>query len=125
MATAVAQRLAARIASGAFSETVTLISQSPGYRDNKGYFREGAMTTNSVGAVTHPVEGEERDTVPEGLRTEELRAFYLAVPVIPVVEGKTGQNGDIIVWGGKNWRVVVVEDWGGFWKAIGSKLRND
>ena len=89
-----------------------LITRAAGTFDNYGDFIPGAETATLVDVVTAPITGEERQILEEGIRTRDIRKFWLTQPVSAGVEGE--DNGDIIRYDGTEYRAQVVDDWDGF-----------
>lgn len=121
MTTTIAERLGARLLDSAFTEGASLIRQSAGTRNQYGEFVPGATTTTAISLVTAPITGQERLALPEGLRDRNIRKFYLDTEVQAVDEGDTGKDGDVIEYGGSQWRIRMVQPWGGFWEAMGEQ----
>ena len=122
MTTPAAQRLGQHLSDSAFTESATLRRQSAGLRDNNGKWVPGDPVSETVDLVSTPLTGEQRQSLPEGLRTRNLRMFYLAVEVTACLEGTQGKQADIIVYNGGNWHARTSEDWGGFW-AVAAELK--
>ena len=122
MSTAVAQRLGQQLADSAFAETAELRKQTPGRRNQYGEWIPGDPTSATVTVVTAPVSGRERLLLPEGLRSKDLRTFYLREAVEAVLEGKTGQAADILVYGGREWHARMLKDWGGFFEVTAERV---
>lgn len=88
-----------------------------------GRYSPGDETTLTVTAVVHPVSGRERVVLPEGIRNRETVAVY-TTEALRTDDAPDGAGADILVYGGREFTVVTVEDWsalGGFWKALAVK----
>ncbi|MYC27948.1 MAG: hypothetical protein F4X63_08175 [Nitrospira sp. SB0662_bin_26] len=110
-------RVARRILSHQLSESATLIRETEGSRNMYGEFVPGVITETPVTVVTVPVDGEERLILPEGLREEDLRKFYLRHDIEVLDDDHAG---DKIRYLSKEYRMMVAEDWGeGYTEAVG------
>lgn len=122
MANRIAQRVSRVLSNPAFLESATLLRPGAGHRNQHGEWVPGADTTTTVQLATWPVTGQERMALPEGLRSDDIRTFCLRETVHPVEEGTDGTAGDRIRYGGTDWRIFQVEAWGGFTKAMGTRI---
>ena len=116
MASQIAQRLAARIfAIQDKLEDAVLVKVGRGTRDRTGQWRHGTSTTTSVRLASAPLTGRERETLPEGLRAQDVRKFWLRerVQVVDIADG------DIIRYNGLSYRAIMVQDWGAFYEVTG------
>ena len=97
-------------------------SPFPDGRDPHGTHVDGPPTTTKIQVVTAPLSGEERLLLPEALRATETRQFITRAAVV-VVDNDHGQVGDVLTYGGRRYRAVVVKAWGeGFFEAIGERI---
>ena len=117
-----ANAIAAHIAEDIFDDPemlsdATLITRAAGSYDRFGKFVEGAPTETPVQLITAPISGRERQVLPEGLRSMNVRMFWLREAVTAAVEGE--QTGDVIRYDGADYRAVMVENWGGFREVTG------
>ena len=118
MSNAIAARIGERILNDPqFLTPATLIATAAGSDDRFGEFVEGATTETAVQLVTAPISGRDRQVLPEGVRSLNVRKFWLREAVTAVVEGE--QAGDVIRYDGADYRAVMVEDWGGFQEVTG------
>ena len=62
-------------------ETAELEHQEDGIRNEHGVFLPAAPTITTISVVTAPVDGEEREILAVGLRSEELRTFWIKAAV--------------------------------------------
>lgn len=100
-------------------ESVLLHVEQDG-RFVEGEWEPGRSRARRVDAVTAPLNGQQRDTLPEGLRQSKSRAFWLPVGEVSSVRaGET--DGDEITHDGTRYRVVSVKAWGAFVEALGVK----
>ena len=111
------------LASDAFApehlERVLLHVEQDG-RFVEGEWEPGNTRAKPVQAVTAPLSGQQRDTLPEGLRQTKSRAFWL--PVSEVSSVRAGEtDGDEITHDGTRYRVVSAKDWGAFIEALAVK----
>ena len=113
MAAAIKQRVAASLFSSPDKlEPVTIKRRAMGSRNEFGEWVPGTLTQKKVSAATTPLNGDERETLPEGIRSRNVRNFWVKEQVRGVLEDETA--GDIIVHEGLNFRAIIVEDWGEF-----------
>ena len=59
-----------------FLSPCLLLRSTEGHRNQYGEFVEGATQETALSLVSVPITGQERLTVPEGLRNEDIRKFY-------------------------------------------------
>lgn len=83
-----------------------------------GFPLAGTPTAIPITAVVQPVRNKDLQRLPEGLRTDQLRAVFTETQL------QTEPQPDTIVIDGLSWQVESVEPWesGGFWKAIVRKV---
>lgn len=108
------------LASGTY--TVTRYSGAGGYGSD-GIFAAPATSTFTIEASVQPVRGRELQRLPEGLRSEEVRAIFTPTALRCAAPG---QLPDRISIGGESWQVEVVEDWsdlGNYYRAVARKVR--
>ena len=60
-----------------FLEPCILLRSTEGHRNQYGEFVEGATQETPISCPTVPITGQERLIVPEGLRNEDIRKFYV------------------------------------------------
>ena len=60
-----------------FLEPAILLRSTEGYRDMNGRFVVGTAVETPLSVVSTPITGQERLIVPEGLRNEDIRKFYV------------------------------------------------
>ena len=65
--------------------------------------------------VALPVEGDEREVLPQGLRGKNTKKFLLSVEAVSEL---SPPDGDIIEHGRKLFRVQTVKRWRGFWEVL-------
>ena len=106
------QRIAQRLLSANLAEPAVLIRETGGRRNRHGEYQEISQpkTLTDIVVVSAPVSGEERLTLPEGLREQDLRMFWLKHDIIILDDNNSG---DVVEFLGKQYRAVVVEKWGG------------
>ena len=98
-------------------EPAVLVRRSNGARNEHGEWVPADPVEINVQLVTAPTGSIVRESLPEGLRAEDLRSFWLRESVEAVAEGRTA--GDIIRHRGKSYRVIRVDDWGAFRAVLG------
>lgn len=119
MTNQITKRLGQRVLSSQrFRESAKLHRQTAGTRDNFGEFVPGTATVIDVQVVSAPITGRERLVLPEGLRERDVRKFWLREPVVAVLEGSDGHQGDQIEYDGDIWQAKIAHDWGGFVEAV-------
>lgn len=101
-----------------FTETVQLLRPTISTANEGIMSRTYAVPVNIIASV-QPVQPDEAQSLPEGTRLGNLKAFYTATLVR--CNDASSVDSDVIVHGGKNYRVIAVEPWGsfGYYKAIG------
>ena len=95
-------------------ELITLVTIDRSSRNEYGELVEGQEKHRSVEGVTAPITGRERETLPEGLRAEDVRTFWLKENVTVLVNS----DSDYILYGGSKWRVVQANNWGAFFEVV-------
>ena len=86
----------------------------PGRRDFTGQWIPGVFLESAVEGVALPVEGDEREVLPQGLRGKNTKKFLLSVEAV----SERSPAGDIIGHGRKLFRVQTVKRWRGFWEVL-------
>ena len=99
-------------------EDATLVRQGAGDRNEFGEFVPGATTEHPVIVVTAPIDGQDRQTLPEGMRDRTVRTFWLRERIEAVDESTEGHTGDVLRYGGNTWEAFHVDEWGGFFEAM-------
>ena len=117
-------RIKTRVAGRIFAspdklEAATLIRQTPGRLNAVGEWEPGTPVEVAIRAAVAPITGMEREVLPEGLRSKNIRKFWVREQVRAVVEGRTGQDGDVIRHDGHLFQAYMVEDWGAFRQVTG------
>ena len=95
-----------------------------GFRYSGSYVNGRYVETSSVisfPAVVQNAAPDDLETLPEGNQNDETIKLHTKSHLIPQIEGQ--QNGDIILYNGKNYRVFSVADRfiGGYFKALAVK----
>jgi hypothetical protein len=90
------------------SSVIQRTRYAPGTR-TAGVFVNGAPTTVSIDAVVQPVKPRELQQLPENERTEEAISIF-SISTLQTSE-PAFQQGDLITWAGRSYKVVLVEDW--------------
>ena len=81
-----------------FIEPALMLRATEGHRNQQGIFVPGAVLETAVSLVSTPITGQERLTVAEGLRNEDIRTFYVIGDVVGLHYGLA--DGDVFVLGG-------------------------
>ena len=108
-----AARAARRLRRGPYLEDATLRVTAPGSRNEFGEHVPGAATETVVRVATAPLSGEEREALPDGLRSRNVRRFWIAQAVEGVVEGNDGADAPVLAYAGRTFQVIELERWGG------------
>lgn len=82
-----------------FVENAILLRETEGHRDNNGRWIPGSSVETAIQAVTAPISGQDRLTLPEGIRDEDIQKFWYPGAVSAVRYGLT--DGDRIVKGSR------------------------
>lgn len=97
-----------------FDTSVTLTRYAVGQYDNDGYFVPGQTTTSTIKANVQPLNQRELEQythiLPGGNRSASLVKIYTNEVLLTDVQ-TTDQRADVITWNGKNFKIVMVEQW--------------
>ena len=99
------------ISSPEFSSELILYRSQPGYRDDNGRWVPGSFLEIGLTGISVPLEGSEREVLPEGLRGQNTRRFIVTETVNSVTEDA---DGDVLQDAGQLFRVREVKRWDGF-----------
>lgn len=116
-----------------FGEDAQIVRQGVGVRNAQGIFLHGDPTITPVRLASAPlrtfetrlVDGQTRKELPEGVRLERARKFYIPVTgfdrVAPVRKGDAKTGPDVIRYRGTDYDVLSVIDYSeeGFVEALG------
>ena len=95
-----------------FRETATLIRHEPGAYNEYGEWVSGAEVPMEVTVVSAPTDAATvRNVLPEGVRLQDARRFWLPDHPQPVRLGAEASSGDILQYAGVRYRVHHAEDW--------------
>ena len=91
-----------------------------------GRWVEGALELLSAQVSAQPLRASEVNMLPEGRRNTETIKFYTETK-FKTSDEKNGINSDIIIYDGKKFEVMMVENWSigtdiPYYKAIGAKI---
>ena len=102
-----------------------VLVQRRGSRDSTGRWTEGAPTSTGVVVVTAPLAGRERDLLPEGLREQDVRKFWLQGDMVTPIRVDDGDqaDGDVLSFGGASFRAVKANDWQAFSEILAVKVQ--
>lgn len=101
-----------------FSETVTLRRPLTPTFANEGVATYGYAADAPLVATVQPAKPSDLAMLPEGVNLSETISVWSGTQM--KVGDETGQGSDIIVWGGKSYRVIKLEDRSknGYWRAF-------
>ena len=91
-----------------------------GFFNDFGEFEEGSETRDDFQTITAPISGEERLALPEGIRDEETRHFWTNADIRGLTDDS---DSDVIAYLSEDWRVDVLQDWGGFLEIVGVRIQ--
>ena len=97
-------------------EAATVIAYAPGRDNDFGEWVDGASTETDVELVTAPMSGTERQQLPESLRKRNVRKFWTFAELAAVTPGEN--DGDQVRHKGIEYRIIRLNDWGGFRELI-------
>lgn len=69
--------------------------------------------------VTAPLSGDETQSLPEGLRAENIRRFWVRENVTDASDCVDSKLADEFEFDDGIWRAEIVRDWGGFREVLG------
>jgi hypothetical protein len=80
---------------------------------------------NTFGVVSI-ASAREIAMLPEGDRSNEVRAFWTTEPMY-LTDGQRGQTSDVLVWQGTKYRILKQPQYDnrGYWKALATRLLGD
>ena len=94
----IARDIAASVLSHpSFLETAIILRSTEGHRNLHGEFIPGATIETPANLVSTPISGQERLVVPEGLRDEDVRTFYVLGDIVGLHYGLA--DGDRFIMG--------------------------
>ena len=120
MSTPASMRLGARLVHSPHSSLAVLVRRLGEY-DDYGEWAESEPVESDIRVVEAPLSGQERLQLPEKLRERDLGRFWMTAEAVAIVVGSldSDQDGDVIRFGGVEYRCVQVQDWGGFREVMG------
>ena len=101
-------------------ELAVRVRKSAGFFNDFGEFEEGATSRDDFQTITAPVSGEERLALPEGIREETTRRFWTDYAIRGLTDGA---DSDVIAYLSEDWRVEVLQDWGGFLEIVAVRIQ--
>lgn len=105
------------------SRAFSVLRLDRGALANEGEWVEGSTTTIPMVGVIHPAKASQVALLPEGTRITDTIAVYTTSELI--AEDGEGASADIIVWRGRQFRVVARRDWSdqGYWQAFAEGIK--
>lgn len=101
-----------------FRKPLTVLRYSGGYYDTDGYWQEGKAEEITIAASVQPLAAGEAshytNVQPQGAFTSLMVALYSDEPFVPEKQGSTTdamQEADIVLWQGRQMKVVHCEPW--------------
>ena len=92
------------------TEEANIIRSQVGSRNDNGEWVPGKDVVTGIAQSTAPITDKERELLPEGLRLSDVRKFWTDAPADTIRAGEA--DGDIIDYGNKKYRVIMIADWG-------------
>lgn len=101
-----------------FRKKVTVLRTIGGYFDNDGFWHDGTSEEITIFASVQPLNYDEKaqysTLAPEGATEYRAVKLYSNVALNPAkqaLDGTTMQEADVVLWRGRQWKVVLCEDW--------------
>lgn len=101
-----------------FRKKVTVLRTSGGYYDNDGMWHDGTSEEITIFASVQPLNYDEKaqysTLAPEGATEYRAVKLYSNVALNPAkqeLNGSTMQEADVVLWRGRQYKVVLCEDW--------------
>lgn len=109
------------------AETYTIL-RSTGTGWNQGVWETQEQQLTGFGVIS-VADAKEVEMVPEGDVAHGAMVFWSAQPIYVTNTTNTvpGQSSDILIWNGKQYRVLSVRqylDWG-YYRAVGTRMQAD
>ena len=101
-------------------EGAVRVRTGAGFVNDFGEFEEGVTTRDDFQTITAPISGEERLTLPEGIRSETTRHFWTNADILGVTDDA---DADIIAYRSEDYRVSILGDWDGFLEIVGVRIQ--
>ncbi len=93
-----------------FGKDYTVTRHNPGFYNESGDFVKGTAVTLVIKASCQPVQGRERELLPEGSRQKQVWKLYTTTE-LKTNRGSTPTRGDIIVINGEKFEVIDCQDY--------------
>ena len=106
-----------RIRPGQLRESAILIREGTGTWNDYGEWQPGPESRTEIRVASAPVDGDVRLPETEGIRSEDVRTFWMAESVVAAREGEDGTTGDHLEYDGGTWQVFEARRWPGFTEA--------
>ena len=101
-----------------FRKKVTVLRTIGGYFDNDGFWHDGTSEEITIFASVQPLNYDEKaqysTLAPEGAteyRAVKLYSNTALMPAKQALDGSTMQEADVVLWRGRQYKVVLCEDW--------------
>lgn len=108
-----------------FKTPVTVERRGPKTLGSDGLFTGPVATTlTSLSVSLQPMNGDEQQLLPEGLRTTEVVKIY-SRDELRVADAPNGVQSDRVVYKGETYEVFDIQDWndhGKFFKVLAKKI---
>lgn len=97
-----------------FDKELILKTHKPGHRDEGGRWVEGEPDLIPFKGSVQPAKGKELEILPDGKRNREtIKILTYPDLKFTVAEPREQRSGDIIIWKGKEYEVMVASPWEG------------
>ena len=101
-----------------FRKKITVLRTIGGYFDNDGMWNDGTSEEITIFASVQPLNYDEKaqysTLAPEGATEYSAVKLYSNVALKPAkqaLDGSTMQEADVVLWRGRQYKVVLCEDW--------------
>lgn len=101
-----------------FRKKITVLRTIGGYFDNDGFWHDGTSEEITIFASVQPLNYDEKaqysTLAPEGATEYRAVKLYSNVALNPAkqeLDGSTMQEADVVLWRGRQYKVVLCEEW--------------
>lgn len=94
------------------------------YSASTGKWTQGTPTDTATDAVVQPSTPKEIEQLPENERTKEAITVFTDL-ALKTSDVDTSGESDVILWGGRQWKVMISEDWNvqaGYARAVCTRI---